>query len=69
MYIDSHKVRIFLAERGMSQAELAERCGIARQNVSAILARGRCTPRSIGKIAVALNVSVSAIVKEEGDNG
>lgn len=65
MNIDSHKIKIVLAELGLSQAKLAEGMGIARQNLSAILAKGRCTTVTAGKIAKCLGVPVSQIVRED----
>lgn len=64
MNIDTYKVKMILAERGMTQAKLAEKCGIARQNISNILAKGRCSPVTAGRIAIGLDVPVSDIVKE-----
>lgn len=63
MEIDNLKIKILLAELGMTQAKLAQSCGIARQNISAILARGRCSPITAGKIAEGLGVRVADIVK------
>lgn len=65
MKLDSYRVKLILAETGMNQAKLAEKCGIARQNISNVLAKGRCSPPTAGKIAEGLGVSVSEIVKEE----
>lgn len=65
MKLNSHKVKLILAEIGMTQAKLAEKCGIARQNISNVLAKGRCSPTTAGKIAAGLGVPVIEIVKEE----
>ena len=65
MKLNSHKVKLILAEIGMTQAKLAEKCGISRQNISNILSKGRCSPATAGKIAAGLCVPVSEIVKEE----
>lgn len=65
MKIDASKIKIILAERGMTRAELAAVCGISRQNISTILTRGTCELRTAGKIAKGLNVPVSEIMKEE----
>lgn len=64
MRLDSYRVRLILAEAGMTQSKLAEKCGIARQNISNILAKGRCSPKTAGKLAAGLGVPVSEIVKE-----
>lgn len=64
MDIDSYKIRVILAETGISQAELAVKCGVARQNISTILAKGRCSPRTAGKLAAGLGVHVREIARE-----
>ena len=64
MRIDSYKVKLILAELGMTQARLAEKCGVARQNISNILSKGKCSPKTAGKIAAGLGVHVSKIAKE-----
>lgn len=64
MEINSLKIKILLAERGMTQAKLAQSCGVARQNICAILAKGKCNPVTAGKIAAGLGVHVSEIIEE-----
>lgn len=64
MRLDSYKVKLILADLGMTQAKLAEKCGIARQNISNVLAKGRCAPTTAGKIAAGLGVHVSEITEE-----
>ena len=65
MKINTKKVMVILSERIMTQTELAELCGISRQNVSTIMTRGTCLPKTAGRIANGLGVPVSEIVKEE----
>ena len=65
MKIDSIKIKLLMAEQGINQSELAERCGIARQNISNMLGRGTCSIKKVGQLAKALGVSVAEIVKEE----
>ena len=64
MEINSFKINILLAQRGMTQSELAKSCGMARQNICTILSKGKCLPITAGKIAVGLGVHVSEILKE-----
>ena len=64
MKINDYKVKIALAELGITQAQLADRCGISRQNISYILKKGRCLPATAGKIAAGLDVPVSSITEE-----
>lgn len=65
MKIKSWKIKLILAECQMQQGDLAEKCGVTRQNISAILARGSCHPKTAGKLASALGVPLSEIVVEE----
>lgn len=65
MKIDSYKLKVILADNGMTQAFLAEKCGIARQNISNILKKGRCSPVTAGKIAKGLDVTVLEITRME----
>ena len=61
MNISREKVEYLLAERALTQAELAARCGVSRQSLSAILRRGTCEPRTAGRLAVGLGVPVQDI--------
>lgn len=63
MNIDAMKVKLLLADKAMTQSSLAAACGTARQNVSVILSKERCSPVTAGKIARALGVSVRDILK------
>lgn len=65
MKINVHKIKLILAEREMTRANLAERCGISRQNVSNILTRGTCEPKTAGKLAKGLGVPVEEIAEED----
>lgn len=53
-----------LAEQGMTKKALAEKCGISPQNISTIIRRGTCEPKTAGKLAVGLGVPVADIIKE-----
>ena len=44
---------------------LANRCGISRQNVSTLIRRGTCEPRTAGKLASGLGVEVREIIEKE----
>lgn len=65
MTINATKIETLLAERGITKAALADACGISRQNVSTIIRRGTCEPKTAGKLATGLNVPVSEIIKED----
>ena len=58
MKIDSFKIKLLMAEQEINQSILAERCGISRQNISAMLGRGTCSIAKVGKIAKALGVDI-----------
>jgi DNA-binding Xre family transcriptional regulator len=64
MTISRVRIETLLAEKAMTKAELARRCGIAKQNVSVILKRGTCEPRTAGRIAIGLEVPIEAILGE-----
>lgn len=66
MTINTIKLETMLAERGMTKAALAESCGISRQNVSTIIRRGTCEPKTAGKLAAGLGIPVADIIKEGG---
>lgn len=66
MTINKTKLETMLAERGLTKAAYAESCGISRQNVSTILRRGTCEPKTAGKLARGLGVPVADIIKEGG---
>lgn len=56
MNVNTVKLEALLAERGMTKSTLAERSGICRQNISAIIRRGTCELRTAGKLAAALQL-------------
>ena len=62
MEISTKNVELRLAELGITKAELAQRCGLCRQNISTIIRRGTCEPKTAGKIAAGLGVRVDDIV-------
>lgn len=66
MRIDSQRVYLCLAERSMTQKQLAELCGVPRTNISTILGRGTCTAATLGKIARGLGVPVEEIAGSSG---
>ena len=65
MKIRSQRIIELLAERDMTRVELAALCGISRQNISTIVRRGTCEPKTAGKLARGLGVPVKDIIMEE----
>ncbi len=64
MKISRSKIEALLAEYGWTKTVYSEKCGISRQNISTIVLRGSCEPRTAGKLAAGLGVSVSEIIDE-----
>lgn len=66
MTINAPRIEIMLAERGLTKAAYAEKCGISRQNVSIIIIRrGTCEPKTAGKLAAGLGIPVAEIIRKE----
>ena len=63
MNINATRIELLRAEQGMTNAALAERCGMSRQNISTIVRRGTCNPLTAAKLARGLGVPVSDIIK------
>ena len=63
MNINAIKIETLLAERGMTKKDLAVECGISRQNISTIVRRGTCEPKTAGKLAAGLGVLVTDITE------
>ena len=64
MKLDVMKIVLILAEQGMTKAELAARSGVSRQQISTIIGRGTCSPKTAGKLAAGLGISVGEIMEE-----
>lgn len=65
MKLNAWKIKILLAEKEMNQADLANKCGVNRQQINEILSRESCTLKTLGKIAKALGIPVAEIVRED----
>ena len=62
MRINSIKVEMMIAEQGLTKVALSEKSGITRQNISTIIRRGTCEPRTAGKLAAGLGVDLEEII-------
>lgn len=62
MTINTQRIETLLAERGLTKTSLAAESGISRQNVSTIIRRGTCEPKTAGKLAAGLGVPVAEII-------
>ena len=65
MKISKEKIELIMAMKGLTASEVAEACGISRQNLSTIRQRGTCTPSTAGKIARGLGVNPAEIIEKE----
>lgn len=63
MKLNVLRVKLLLGQREWTQGKLAERAGISRQSLCAILARGSASPRSAVRLADALGVELSEIAE------
>ena len=63
MNVNGMKIEVLLAKAGITKTELANRCGVSRQNISTIVKRGTCEPRTLGKLAAGLCASVSELTE------
>ena len=65
MKISRTKIESIMAENQMTLSQLSTASGIAEQNISTVIRRGTCTPRTAGRIAAGLQLPVAAIISEE----
>lgn len=65
MNINARYIETMQAELGMTKKDLATACGISAQNVSTIIRRGTCAPKTAGKLARGLGVPVAEIIRKE----
>ena len=62
MKVNAIKIESLLAVQGLTKTELAKKAGMSRQNVSTVVRRGTCEPRTAGKLASALGVDIADII-------
>lgn len=65
MNLNVFAIKLLIAESELSFAKLAEKAGVDRSALYNTIRKGTCTPRTAGKIAHALGVSVADIVTRE----
>ena len=63
--IDDNKFALAFANSGLTFEGVAQRAGMSRQRLSAILNSKRVTAQAVGKVAHALGVDVSEIIVTE----
>ena len=64
MTINTRRIEAIMAETGLTKKALAESCGISAQNVSTIIRRGTCEPRTAGKLAFGLGIPIEEIMAQ-----
>ena len=64
MRINVFRIEKELAQQTLTKKILAEKMGIGRQNITTILKRGTCEPKTAGRIAAALDIPVSEIIQQ-----
>ncbi len=65
MYINARKIETILAKQGITKKAFAEKSGISRQNISTIIRRGTCEPKTAGKLARGLGIDPAEILESE----
>lgn len=63
MRLDKRKMLLHMANFSISQKQLAEKAGISRQTLSAVMNGRSCRPELLGKIAKALEVKPEEIIE------
>lgn len=63
--ISKKEINLVCARKEMSLNELSERSGVTTQNIRALLKRGSCRPKTLGRIARALGVDPAELIEEE----
>ena len=64
MNINAKRIEAMMAEQGLTKKAIAEKCSISAQNISTIIRRGTCEPKTAGKLAAGLGVSVTDILQD-----
>lgn len=62
MNLSKQKVELAMAERKLTKKELALRCNVSQQRISALLKSGTCEPKTAWKLASGLGVAVIDII-------
>lgn len=67
MKLNVPKIHLIMANELLTQTEVAQYGGTLQPTVARALRVGRCTPKTAGKIAKGLGVSVEEILEEENN--
>lgn len=63
MRLSKEKTYLYMAKKSLSQQQLAEKAGISRQTLSAVLNGRNCRPDLLGKISRALETEPENIIE------
>lgn len=66
MQISDSKVEMIMARQELTKLSLAEKIGISRNRLYVALNSKNLAPATVGRIAKALGVDVTEILKDEG---
>ena len=65
MTISTKRLEALLGAKNLTKKDFSKHCGVSRQTLSTIVRRGTCEPRTAGKIARALGVTIEYLTEEE----
>lgn len=65
MQLSRNKIDVLMAKEQLTAEGLAKRYGVSRNRIRVILNSANVTPRTVGKLAAALNVPVEDIIVKE----
>ena len=65
MKLNVREIRRQMLRQGLTQKALADKAGLSRQSINAILSRSTCSLVSMSKLADGLGVDVETIWKED----
>lgn len=63
MKLNTSKILLLMAGFGINHGQLAEKSGVSRQTLSAVMNGRSCRPELVGKIAKALDVKPEEIIE------
>lgn len=64
MELDVRRIKAAICLRGKTQTQVARDAGISRQSLSTILGRGTCSYKSALRIASALELQLTDLIRE-----
>lgn len=64
MRLSTQKIFLLMAGFSLNQKQLAEKAGISRQTLSAVMNGRNCRPELLGKLARALEVKPEEIIEQ-----